>query len=126
MKKSILAAIAFVAGGNAQAVNYTLNVPVNISNLTAGTSLTLNCRLCQSSCTAGTGVAVAHQDLPVSADGSYSGTMSMVFSLTDQQASSVARYECHLSDGSTGGVGLSSRLVNPNSNSVITIEGNVQ
>ena len=136
MKVRIVAAIALLAAGSANAVDYTINVPVDVSLYPPGKELTLNCSLCTAagSCRpdgqGGTGKGpssdvVAHQKKPVPLSaGRSSGTMQMVFSMTDAMVGKAERYKCAFSDN-PGGT-LSAGAVKPNSKSVTSVEGPVQ
>ncbi len=131
MKSRILAAVfALAAAGSAQAVDYTLNVPVNVSNFSPGGHLSVECRFCEATgqCLGGLNSGpdvVAHSGKVVPlVNGAYSGTISIVFSgLTDQQVGRAVRYKCDLANGPAA---LPSTVIKPNSNSVISVEGKVQ
>lgn len=136
MKARIFAATALLAAGSAYGVDYTINVPVNVSSYPPSTELSLHCSLCTASgaCRAdgegGTGKGpgndvVAHLKKPVPlSNGAYSGTMQMVFSMTDAMVGKAQRYKCTFSDN-PGGT-LSAGAVKPNSKSVTSVEGPVQ
>ena len=136
MKARIVAAIVLLAAGRAYAVDYTINVPVNVSSYPPSKELTLNCSLCTASGACrpdgqgGTGKGpandvVAHLKKPVPlSNGAYSGTMQMVFSMTDTMVGKAERYKCAFSDNPSGS--LSSGAVKPNSKSVTSVEGPVQ
>ncbi len=145
MKTTFLAAIALMVTTGAQADDYMLNVPVNVSNLKLGAGLQLSCRLCTDPdsrrCTESGQYArsVARTSMPVPlVNGNYSGTMQVVFRNvgqgTGRQSGSsshpdIKSYGCDfLSPGNIdhGIPALDSTLVKPNSNSVTTISGNLQ
>ncbi len=131
MKRTILAVVALAAAGSAQAVDYTLNVPVSVSNVSPTGHLSVDCVLCEATgqChagPAGSGEYVAHSGKVVPlVNGAFSGTITVVFSgLTDLQVGRAARYKCLLSEGP--GTALASTQIKPNSNSVTSVEGKVQ
>ncbi len=148
MKKGILAVVALAAATSVHAADYMLNVPVNVSNLTLGHALYLNCRLCKdprspgpngprSRCPADQGPMgnniVAHTSAAVPlVNGSYSGTMQVVFAnLSSHDASRAKFYGCELSTSSQGGGGpqgitVPSTLIKPNSSPVTWVDGTVQ
>ncbi len=136
MKKGILAVVALAAATSVHAADYMLNVPVNVSNLTLGTALNLNCRLCTHHgggqgpyCAAQSHQVVARHSAPVPlVNGSYSGTMQIVFTnLRDSQSDRPNYYGCDLSTPQHSAVGpqsgLPSTLIKPNSNPVTSTEG---
>jgi hypothetical protein len=133
MKATIFAAIALLAAGSANAVDYTINVPVNVSSYPPSKQLELRCNLCTASggCrfdhqSQGPGTdVVAHAQKPVPlSNGAYSGTMQMVFSMTDDMVGRAQRYKCTFSNNPSGT--LQADSVKPNSKSVTSVEGPVQ
>ncbi|HTM59907.1 MAG TPA: hypothetical protein VL199_06070 [Burkholderiales bacterium] len=132
MKARIVLAIALLAAGSANAVDYTINVPVDVSLYPPGKDLRLICNLCTASGSCRfdhegqqQSDVVAHQQKPVPlAGGRYSGTMQLVFSMTDGMVGKAERYRCTFSDN-PGGT-LSAGAVKPNSKSVTSVEGPVQ
>ena len=132
MKARIVAAIALLAAGSANAVDYTINVPVNVSSYPPK-DLRLMCNLCTASGPCrfdqmGSGPGsdvVAHQQKSVPLSGGrYSGTMQMVFSMTDDMVGKAQRYKCTFSNNPSGT--LQPDSVRPNSKSVTSVEGPVQ
>ena len=152
MKRRTLAAIFLAASSAAGAAglppttDIMLNVPVNVSNMKLGQNLYLHCRLCEDP-TAQPGRCHAAQTQSVIAqrstavplvNGSYSGTMQLVFAnLPETQARRATVYECRLSDHpavapTSGKVPAGSSptyvtpaLIKPNTHPVTTVEGQI-
>lgn len=150
MKRKALAAVflaascAAHAAGQPPTADIMLNVPVDVSNMKLGEHLYVHCRLCADP-TAQPGrchaahdqFVIAQKSAPVPlVNGSYSGTMQLVFAnLPETQASRATVYECRLSDRATpapttGKVPagpsvnyVSPALIKANTKPVTTVEG---
>ena len=150
MKRKALAVVflaassAVHAAGTPATADIMLNVPVDVSNMKLGENLYVHCRLCDDPtaqpgrCHSAQGPnVVAQRSAPVPlVNGSYSGTMQVVFAaLPESQARRATVYECRLSDHggqapATGKVpaGASVNYVSPalikaNTKPVTTVEG---
>ncbi|MEI6737813.1 MAG: hypothetical protein WCL29_04970, partial [Pseudomonadota bacterium] len=134
IRKTLTLVVLVAVAGSAYAVDYTLNVPVSVKDHNPTSPLAITCYLKTSSTDTAAGqwnshgefprgtVARAEKPLPTP-NGVYSGTVALVFALTDQQVGYAETYRCEFTAGRGIHLGNVSK---PNSNSVMFVEGKVQ
>ena len=133
MKGSILAAIVLASSPGAHAADILLNIPVSVSSLDLNAAISVVCNLCNEAprCNSPQARVLARKTAPLPiVNGSYSGTIQVVFSgLSDMQARDAKVYACSLTDTTGTGLGpaygLTRTQIKPNSNPATSVQGTV-
>ena len=122
--RSLLVSALMVS--SAHAVDYTINLPVKIVTvsddlLPISARCELFCPPSSPACAQSSRVAEQYKKLPI-VEGAYSGTVTFVFNLTDQQAMLPLSYSCDFFSGAKG-ADVKPTQVKPNSGSVLRVQG---